>query len=180
MKYLSNDSLLDNLRGSQNVSHKRWIFGRRQQLSAADAAERSRWYSNNKRAQHQQSGRIINLMGWKKKGKAHRPESHEASFAPKSQCFICNFQQRCNRRVRGHLHHSRQQQHADDGVGLAEVPARDVAHGAEDGQQVFRFHRCKLPSWQASALISQRGDCGGVDVIAKVACQSCRDLHGER
>lgn len=75
MKYLKNNGLLDNLWGSQNVSHKRWILGRRQQLSTADTAECSRWYSNNKRAQHQQGGWIIDLMGWGKEATEVREPS---------------------------------------------------------------------------------------------------------
>lgn len=73
MKYLKNNSLLDHLWGSQNVSHKRWIFGRRQQLSTADTAECSCWDSNNKRAQHQQGGWIIDLE--KEATKVREPSS---------------------------------------------------------------------------------------------------------
>lgn len=65
VSYLSNKGLLDDLWSCQQVSHKGRIFGCTEQLEAVDAAERCRWYSHNKRAQHEQRRRAIDLVGWK-------------------------------------------------------------------------------------------------------------------
>lgn len=90
VKYLDNNSLLDNLWGSQNVSHKRWIFGRSEQLGAADTDECSRWHPNDKRAQHQQGGWVIDLVGMRKGSRTGQRSlpSHARAVAQRLNLFF--------------------------------------------------------------------------------------------
>lgn len=69
--------------------HKRWIFGRSKQLRAINTAECFRWYSDNKRAQHEQGRWAIDLVGSRKE--SHRYESFVMMFTLQPSCFKLSF-----------------------------------------------------------------------------------------
>lgn len=76
-----------------------------------------------------------------------------------------------------YLHGPRGDQRHDDGFGLALVPARHRAEGGERRQQVCGCYFAELPDGQAVDLVPEDRNTCGVDVVAEVTRQSCRNLQ---